>query len=128
MTKSVKLFSMTNVSASLLSLRLKGEKTLKWPCVCWPRVEKFDIVSNDHGRTQNYSFSVLDQKYPFCLFLVQNVKTDILRWNLVSRLIQIWRIQWQCSPFLILTGNTLFGQIRSLKSKLLAQTVAWYLD
>ena len=28
-------------------------------------VEKINIVSNDHGQTENYDFSVLDQKYTF---------------------------------------------------------------
>ena len=28
-------------------------------------MEKFNIVSNDHGRTQKYDFSVINQKYPF---------------------------------------------------------------
>ena len=27
-----------------------------------PRVEKFNIVSKDHGRTQDCNFSVLDRK------------------------------------------------------------------
>ena len=32
-----------------LSLRLKGGETLKYRCVCWPRTEKFNTVSNDRA-------------------------------------------------------------------------------
>ena len=42
----------------LLSLRLEGVKTTKYCCVCRPRLEKFNIVSNDHGRTKKCNFSV----------------------------------------------------------------------
>ena len=35
----------------LLSLRLEGEDTLKYRCVCQP---PFNIVSNDHGRTHKW--------------------------------------------------------------------------
>ena len=33
-----------------LSLQLEGAETLKYRCVCGPRSEKFNIVSDDHGR------------------------------------------------------------------------------
>ena len=40
-----------------------------------------------------------------------------MKWNLVPRLIPIYRIQWWYSIFLFFTGNTLFGQLWSkLKS------------
>ena len=63
-------------------------------------------------------FFVFDRKYPFLANLVQKVK--IISWssNLVARLIQICRIQWCCSLFQFLNGNTFFGQICSKKSKL----------
>ena len=40
--------------------------------------------------------------------------------NLVTRLIQICRIQWQCSPCLFYTGNTLFSQILSKKIEIVS--------
>ena len=46
-------------------MRLGGEETLTYSFVCRPRAEMFNIVSNDHGRTQKSHFSVLDRKYPF---------------------------------------------------------------
>ena len=45
-----------------LSLRLEGEENI-FVSVGY-RVEKFNIISNDHRRTQNCEFSVLDRKYP----------------------------------------------------------------
>ena len=38
-----------------------------------------------------------------------------LSWNMVPTLIQICRIQWWCSLFLIFTGNTYFGKRRGTK-------------
>ena len=60
---------------------------------------------------------VFDWKYHFWANLAQKVK--IISWNrnLVTRLIWICTIQWYCSLFLFLSGNTLFGQICSKKSK-----------
>ena len=43
-------------------MRLEGEETLKYRCVC---VEKFNIVGNDHKGTHKYDFSVFNLKYPF---------------------------------------------------------------
>ena len=70
-----------------------------------------------------FTFFVFDRKYPFWANLVQNVKIISLSWKLVSRLIRIWIIQWWCSLFLFLTGNSLLGanffekvKIVSLKS------------
>ena len=40
-----------------------------------------------------FTFSVLDQKYPFWPNLIQKVKIVLFRWNLIPRLIQICRIQ-----------------------------------
>ena len=54
-----------------------------------PRTEKFEIVSNDGGRTQKCDFSDLDQKYPFQENLVQKIKIVTLSQNLVSTLVQI---------------------------------------
>ena len=43
----------------------QGEETLK---------EKFNIVSNDHGRTHKCNFSVFDRKFYFYGNLVKKVK------------------------------------------------------
>ena len=51
------------------------------------RAEMFDIASNDHERTQNYEFFVLDRKYFFWANLVQKIKIVKLRWNLEPKLI-----------------------------------------
>ena len=53
------------------------------------------------------TFSVFHQKNPFRVNFVQKIS---LSWNLVSRLIRICRIQWWCSLFLFMTGNTLSGE------------------
>ena len=67
---------MSNVTLRLLSLRLEGEEILKYRCVCRPRAEKFNIVSNDHGHTHKCHFSFFDRKYPFLANLVKKkIKT-----------------------------------------------------
>ena len=76
------------------------------------RAEKFNIVSNDYGRTHKNDFSVSDRKYCFWTNFVQNIIIASLSWNSVPRLIRICRIQWCCSIFLFSTGNTFFGQIK----------------
>ena len=48
-----------------LSLRLEGEETLKYRCVCRPLSEKFNVVSNDQGGTQKSDFCVLVFKTNF---------------------------------------------------------------
>ena len=76
---------------------------------------KLEFGTYTNSNMQNamviFTFSVFDRKYPFWANLVQKVKIISLSWNLVPRLIRICRIQWWCSLFLFLTGNTLFGQI-----------------
>ena len=57
-----------------------------------PRAEKFNIVINDHGRTQKCNFSFLDCKYP-------QIRIVNLCLNSISRLILICRIQWWCHFF-----------------------------
>ena len=91
----------------LLSLRLEGEETLKSRCVCIGlRAEKFNIVNNDHGGRHKCDFSASDRKYPFWTNLVQNIRIVSLIWNFVPKQIGICRIQWWCSIFPFLTGNT----------------------
>ena len=55
------------------SLRLEGEETLKCFCVCLSvglGAEKFNIVSNDHGRTPtgNTFLGKFGPKYQNCQF------------------------------------------------------------
>ena len=64
-----------------------------------------------------FTSSALDRKYPFGANLVEKKKIVSLRWNLILRLIWICKIQWWCSLFTFSTGNTLFGEIWSKKSK-----------
>ena len=64
-----------------------------------------------------FTFSVLHQKRPFWANLIQKIKTVSLSWNLVPRLIRIWRIQQCCSLFLFYNRNTFSGQICFKKSK-----------
>ena len=59
------------------------------------------------------TFSVSEWKYPFWANLVQKISIISLSWNLVPTLVRICRIQWRCSLFLFLSGNTLFRKIWS---------------
>ena len=65
-----------------------------------------------------FTFSVFKGKHLFRANLVQKIKIVNLTWNLVLRLIQICRIQWECLLSRFSTGNTLFGQIWFKKLKL----------
>ena len=83
--------------------------------------EKFNIVSNDHGRTDRYDFSDFDRKFPFWVNSIKKkIKILSLSWNLVPRLIQVYRIQWRCSLFHDLDW-------KQPKSKLLVLAEIWYL-
>ena len=72
-------------------------------------------------------FLVFEWKYLFWANLVLKIEIAISSWNLVPTLIRISRLQWCCSFFLYLIGNTLFGQIWSKKSKLSVEAEIWYL-
>ena len=74
-----------------------------------PHVEKFNIVSNDHGRAHMCNLSVFDQKFSFWVNLVKKNQNS-LSWNFIPRLIRLYKIQWWCSLFLFLTGIASFGQ------------------
>ena len=63
--------------ALLLSLRLEGQDTLKYYCVCRSRAEKFYILSNDHGRTHKCDFFVFDWKLSFWANLVKKSKFSV---------------------------------------------------
>ena len=56
-----------------------------------------------------FTFSLLDRKHFFGANLFQKIKILKLSWNLVSRLIQICRIQWWCSLFFIPSGIPLWA-------------------
>ena len=64
----------------------------------------------------------------FWAYLAQKMNIASLSWNLVLRAIQIWRIQWRCSPYLFLTRNTLYREIWFKNSKLFVQSVIWHLQ
>ena len=75
-------------------------------CLYRPACGKVCIVNNDHGRRHKCDFSASDRKYPFWINLVQNIKIGSLIWNFVPKRIGICSIQWWCSIFPFLTGNT----------------------
>ena len=76
---------------------------------------KFGTYTNSNMQNSMvmFNFFVFDRKYRFWVNLVQKVKIISWSWNLVARLIRICIIQWCCSLFWFLIGNTLFGQIWS---------------
>ena len=45
------------VYITFLSLRLEEKETLKYRVCRLPHAEKFNIVSNDYGRTQGFSLA-----------------------------------------------------------------------
>ena len=73
--------------------------------------------SNMQNLMMMFNFFCFGSKTHFWTNLVQKIKIVSLSWNLVRRLIRICRVEWWHSLFLFLTGNTLFGQIWSKKSK-----------
>ena len=70
------------------------------------------------------SLFCLRLEIPFLVKCGLKFKIFSLNWNLVSQTIWICKIPWWCSPFLFCTDNTLFGQIRSKKSKSLGSLLA----
>ena len=61
--------------------------------------------SNMQNALVMFTFPVFIWNYPFWAKLSRKNKIVRLGWYWVSRLIRIFRIQWQCSLFLISTGN-----------------------
>ena len=88
--------------------RLEGKKTLRYRCFVGPRAEKFNIVSNDHGRTHKYNFSVFNRKSPFWANLLKTNQNISLSGNLLPRLSRICGTQWRCSLFLFTFSLYLF--------------------
>ena len=53
----------------------KRKRDIKIPlCLSAPHAEKFNIVSNDHGRTHKCDFSVSGREYLFWASLVEDIK------------------------------------------------------
>ena len=61
--------------------------------------------------------SVFNWKHVFWVNLVERLKIISISWNFVTRLVQICRIQWWCSLFLLSIGNTFLGNF-DLKNKI----------
>ena len=60
----------------LLSLRLEGEKTLKYCCVCWPS------CMNDHDARTSAMFLLSTRKFPFWGHLVKKKKNQNYQFKL----------------------------------------------
>ena len=60
---------------------------------------QFEFAEFDGDFHFFFFFFVWGWKYPFWTNLIQKIKVISLSWNLILRLIQIWRIQWWCSFF-----------------------------
>ena len=73
---------------------------------------KFGTYSNSRMQNSTVMFilPVFDWKYAFWANFVQKIKIITLSWNLVPTLIRACRIQWWCSFFLFLIGNTFLGK------------------
>ena len=56
----------------------RRRRDVKMPLRVLPRAEKFNIVSNGHGRMQKLDFSILDRIYTFWVNLVQKIKIGSL--------------------------------------------------
>ena len=97
------------------------------------RAEKFNIVSNDHGRSQKCNFSILvrkysfwgnlvpvfDRKYPFWANLIPIFKTVCLKLNFILRLFSVSRFQlWTFTFFRKWKRNLKIGWRHKLASSL----------
>ena len=60
-----------------------------------------DHNSNMQNSMVVFILSALDRKYPFWTHLFQKLKIVSLRWNLVLRLIWIWKIEWSYLFFFV---------------------------
>ena len=109
----------SNISNLIVSTT-RRRRYIKIPCVCRSRAEKFNIVSNDHGRSHKCDISVSDRKYHFWAHLAQKIKIISLSWNLVPRLIQISRIQWWYSLVFVSDWNSPFWSNLVQKNKIVS--------
>ena len=90
-------------------------KKIKIVNLSWNFVDSLIQICRIQWCCSIFSFSI---EIPFCANLVQKMKIISLRWNLLHRLSWICKNQWCRSVFLVLAGNSIFGQIWSIKSKL----------
>ena len=119
----VEKLKIVNLRQNLV-LTLIRISRMQWWCslLFWPEtptLSKFDTknrtcqfvlklgCSNIQNSMVITIFTIFNQKYPFWVNLVQNIKTVIFWWNLVAKLIRLCKIQWWCSLFQSMTGNTL---------------------
>ena len=79
----------------------------------FPRAEKFNIISIDHGRKQNCNFFLFQTgKYSFCILSNgPKIKIISLSWNLLSGQIIIYIIQWYCSLFRFPPKNSFWANL-----------------
>ena len=63
--------------SSLIVSAARRKRDIEITLSVGPRAEKFDIVSNDLGRTHKCDFSVFDWKYSFWANLVQKSKLSV---------------------------------------------------
>ena len=81
-----------------------------------PRAEKFNIVSNDHGRTYKCDFSVFERKYPFWANLVKKNQNCQRKVKFSTETNSKMQNSMALFTFSVLYRNTLFGQIWSKRS------------
>ena len=115
MQNSMMLFTFFCFGTELIFLGKFGPKNQN----CQFKV-KLDTQTNSNMENSMmlFTFFIFDQKYPFWANLIQKIKFARFRWDLIPRLIRIFRIQWWSLLFSFSNINTLFGQIWSKKSKL----------
>ena len=94
------------------------DKNIKIVRLSWNLVPRLIRISRIQWWCSLFPFFRFWLEIPFLGKLGPKNKIISLNWNLVPRLIRICRVQWWCSPFPFLTGNNLFGQNWSKKSKL----------
>ena len=78
-----------------------------------PLVEKFNMVSNDHGRMHKCDFSVFDRKFPFWANLVKKIQNCQFKLKFDTQPNSNMQNSVVVFTFLFQAGNILFGQIWS---------------
>ena len=97
---------MTNFSLKMFKIMrsLRSSKCLK------TTIELTFTTQKANASSPWTAWSVFNWKYLSWVNLVQKLKIISLSWYFVPRLIQIYRISWWCSLFLVLTENNLLGK------------------
>ena len=72
--KGATKLDLTHYSCVIIVSATRRRRDIKIPLSVGTRSEKFNIVSNDHGRTHKCDFSVFDQKYLFWANLFKTKK------------------------------------------------------